>query len=184
MHGLEQVGIDLSFGLLAIKWGFVSGKNEAGLVGTHWVVWRVAPMLKTRLTWCFQSLAPFHVGSRAQELGCLLHAAPSCVLSAQVLFSCRRGLHPAERRTLSFSLQAAGRCAAWFQCCPSPTGRWIDAEGQDNTPEGHLAQASSPSPGCSLVGWHPGYLCRDTCHTSHPLTTTPPLQSTPELRVC
>lgn len=83
MHGLEQVGTDLSFGFLAIKWGFVSGNNEAGLVGMHWVAWRVALMLKTKLNWCFQFLVPFHVGSASQELGCLLQAAPSCVRSAR-----------------------------------------------------------------------------------------------------
>lgn len=43
---------------------------------------------KNQLNWCFQFLAPFHEGSSAQELGCLLQAAPSCVLSVQVLFSC------------------------------------------------------------------------------------------------
>lgn len=127
-------------------------------------------MLKTKLNWCFQFLVPFHVGSASQELGCLLQAAPSCVRSARSSSLAGGGLHQAERRMLSFSLQAAGPCGAWFQCLPSPTRHRTDAEGQDkdNSPEGHLARASSPSPGCSLAGGHAGYLCRDTCHTSHP----------------
>lgn len=184
MHGLEQVGTDLSFGFLAIKWGFVSGENEAGLVGMHWVVWRVALMLKTELVLpipCSLPRGECCPGVRLPPSG----SSKLCAI-CQVLFSCLRGLHQAERWMLSFSLQAAGPLWSMVSMpsLPYQTLNWRWRARQRQQPW------RTPGSGFVSLPWMltgkegTQAISAETPATCPPATTTPPLQSTPELAVC
>lgn len=185
MHGLEQVVTALNFGFLSVKWGLVSGQNEAGFVGTHLVAPSVARMLRTKLNWCFQHTVPSHVGGEAQKLG----SSPACRQLQAACYLPRSSLLPqgippsCHIRDWDAVLQpghspANGSRNLWTTASTPPLPYWTQnwCWRARRHPWGaaqvswRLDQASLPSFGCSLAGGgtQAYSLCRDTRHMSQP----------------